>query len=67
MKTIFEAFYSTKDSSESTEECFGTGLGLAFCRLVIDKHQGSITVKSKENEGTTFKISLPKVPPVSLP
>jgi len=65
MKTIFEAFYSTKDSSDSAEECFGTGLGLAFCRLVIDKHQGSITVKSKQGEGTTFKISLPKVPPVS--
>ncbi|NQV32941.1 MAG: ATP-binding protein, partial [Phycisphaeraceae bacterium] len=65
MKTIFEAFYSTKDSSDSAEECFGTGLGLAFCRLVIDKHQGSITVKSKQNEGTTFKISIPKAPPVS--
>ncbi|MCP4450661.1 MAG: HAMP domain-containing histidine kinase [Planctomycetes bacterium] len=65
MSTIFEAFYSTKDSSDSAEECFGTGLGLAFCRLVIDKHHGSITVKSKQNEGTTFKISLPKVPPVS--
>jgi signal transduction histidine kinase len=63
MSTIFEAFYSTKDSTESAEECFGTGLGLAFCRLVIDKHHGSITVKSKKNEGTTFKISLPKVPP----
>ena len=62
MKTIFEAFYSTKDSSESAEECFGTGLGLAFCRLVIDKHHGSITVKSRQNEGTTFKISLPGTP-----
>jgi len=30
MKTIFEAFYSTKDSTDSAEECFGTGLGLAF-------------------------------------
>jgi len=62
MKTIFEAFYSTKDSSESAEECFGTGLGLAFCRLIIDKHHGSIVVKTKQNEGTTFKISLPKSP-----
>lgn len=65
MKTIFEAFYSTKDSSDAAEECFGTGLGLAFCRLVIDKHHGGITVKSRQNEGTTFKISLPKVPPAS--
>jgi signal transduction histidine kinase len=62
MQTIFEAFYSTKNSSESADECFGTGLGLAFCRLVIDKHQGSITVKSKQGEGTTFKIILPQNP-----
>lgn len=60
MENIFEAFYSTKDSSESMQECFGTGLGLAFCRLIVDKHDGRITVTSKLTEGTSFRIELPQ-------
>ena len=59
LENIFEAFYSTKDSSDIREECFGTGLGLAFCRLVIDSHDGHISVKSKLSQGTTFSITLP--------
>ncbi len=62
LKNIFEAFYSTKDSSDIREECFGTGLGLAFCRLVIDAHDGHISVKSKLAQGTTFSITLPQMP-----
>lgn len=38
----------------------GTGLGLAICRKIMDIHEGSITANSKENEGATFHISLPK-------
>jgi len=59
LENIFEAFYSTKDSSDVREECFGTGLGLAFCRLVIDSHDGHISVKSKLSQGTTFSITFP--------
>jgi len=62
LENIFEAFYSTKDSSDVREECFGTGLGLAFCRLVIDSHDGHISVKSKMTQGTTFSITLPSMP-----
>lgn len=66
LKNIFEAFYSTKDSSDVREECFGTGLGLAFCRLVIDSHDGHISVKSKVAQGTTFSITLPHMPTVKV-
>ncbi|HCQ12927.1 ATP-binding protein [Flavobacterium sp.] len=38
----------------------GTGLGLAACVKVIDKLQGSITVDSIPNKGTTFTFSIPK-------
>lgn len=38
----------------------GTGLGLAACVKVIDKLQGSITVDSKLDKGTTFTFSIPK-------
>jgi signal transduction histidine kinase len=37
----------------------GTGIGLTLCKKIIEKHNGSISVKSKVNEGTTFIISLP--------
>ena len=52
---IFEPYFSTKET--------GTGLGLAIVKKAIEDHQGSITVKSKVGEGTTFTITLP----VSVP
>ena len=56
---IFSAFYSNKDSTAATDECFGTGLGLAFCRLVMDAHGGEIAVSSTPGKGTTFTLGLP--------
>lgn len=41
------------------EEYEGTGIGLAIVKKIIDKHKGSITAKSKENEGAEFIIVLP--------
>ncbi|MNK03545.1 Sensor protein kinase WalK [compost metagenome] len=37
------------------------GLGLHISRQIIERHGGSITVNSKENEGTTFQITIPLV------
>lgn len=37
----------------------GTGVGLAICRKIVDRHGGSITAQSKQNEGAKFIISLP--------
>ena len=37
----------------------GSGLGLAFCRQVIERHRGSIRTESSEGQGTTFTFSLP--------
>lgn len=48
---VFEPYFSTKET--------GTGLGLAIVKKVIDDHGGTITVKSKQGEGTTFTITLP--------
>ena len=36
-----------------------SGLGLTFCKLVVDLHGGMIWVRSKEGEGSTFFVQLP--------
>ncbi len=38
----------------------GTGLGLAFCKLAIEAHNGRIWVESQPGDGATFKIELPQ-------
>ena len=37
----------------------GNGIGLAICRRIIERHQGSISVISTPNEGSEFVVSLP--------
>lgn len=59
IETIFEAFYTTKNQKEDAQQS-GAGLGLAFCKKVIEAHNGEISVESKEDVGTKFKIVLPK-------
>lgn len=49
---IFESFYTDKKG--------GFGLGLSFCRRVIESFGGTITCDSKEGEWTEFTITLPR-------
>jgi signal transduction histidine kinase len=41
------------------EEFEGTGIGLALCKKIVEKHNGFISVRSKIDEGSTFIVSLP--------
>ncbi len=38
----------------------GTGIGLALCKRIVEKHNGFISARSKPGEGATFIISLPR-------
>lgn len=60
LENIFETFYTTKASKCSPAEDSGAGIGLAFCKMIIDGHRGRISVESKPGNGSNFKINLPK-------
>lgn len=57
LEHIYERFYRV-DKSHS-REIGGTGLGLAITRNAVLMHRGSITVTSREGEGTTFLVKIP--------
>ena len=52
--TIFEPFVTTKGEK-------GTGLGLWIVRGIINNHAGKISVRSRQGQGTVFKIEIPVV------
>lgn len=47
---IFEPFFSTKPT--------GTGLGLSIARIIVDKHQGSLSAQGHGENGTSFIVTL---------
>lgn len=50
-KKIFDLYFTTKKD--------GNGLGLSIAQKIIHQHNGVISVSSKQNLGTTFKVILP--------
>ncbi len=50
---LFEPFFTTKKKGK------GVGLGLSVAYGIIREHEGSIYVKSKVGQGTTFQVKLP--------
>ncbi|MGI8649199.1 MAG: ATP-binding protein, partial [Rubrobacter sp.] len=51
---VFERFYRTASAPE------GFGLGLPLCKELIERMAGSISLRSREGEGTVVKIELPE-------
>jgi signal transduction histidine kinase len=41
----------------------GTGVGLAICRKIVDRHSGTITARSNPGQGATFVVTLPVIQP----
>jgi len=48
---VFEPFYTTKDK--------GTGIGLFLANKIVEAHGGTIEARSREGEGSEFRIELP--------
>ncbi|MDH6303508.1 signal transduction histidine kinase [Parabacteroides sp. PF5-5] len=48
---VFVPFFTTKNG--------GSGIGLSICRQIINRHGGSISVRSETEKGTTFKLQFP--------
>lgn len=57
---IFDRFYSTKTGPDESGKG-GSGLGLASCKTIIEKHRGLIRVESTPGKGTAFTVKLPTV------
>lgn len=51
LNKIFNLYYTTKEN--------GTGIGLSIVQQIVSQHNGTIEIKSKENKGTIFTITLP--------
>lgn len=56
---IFEKFTQAKGSKR------GTGLGLTFCKMVVEAHGGKIWVESEMHKGSKFIFTLPMAGPAS--
>ncbi|NQS91311.1 MAG: GHKL domain-containing protein, partial [Chloroflexi bacterium] len=56
---VFDRFW--KGDKTRSRGSGGSGLGLAIARQLVTAHNGSISVDSKEGEGTKFIVSLPRI------
>ena len=61
LSRLFDPGFTTKGRG------VGTGLGLALCYRIVDKHKGRIEVDSTVGEGTEFTVTLPYKEPTSDP
>jgi light-regulated signal transduction histidine kinase (bacteriophytochrome) len=56
----FDRIFQIFQRLQPREEYAGTGIGLAICKRITDRHKGKIWLESEINKGTTFYFQIPK-------
>jgi len=56
---VFERFYRSEQMQ--ARKARGTGLGLSMVQSIVEAHAGRVEVQSRENEGATFLVRLPRL------
>ena len=54
---IFTDFFRAENAMKAST--MGTGIGMSIIKSIVEEHDGTISVKSREGEGTTFTVRLP--------
>jgi signal transduction histidine kinase len=58
LDNMFQAFFTTKSN--------GMGLGLAICRMIIERHGGQLSVSAADPGGAIFEFVLPQIEPAAV-
>ncbi|WP_338239293.1 hybrid sensor histidine kinase/response regulator transcription factor [Persicobacter diffluens] len=57
---VFTRYYTKDYGNRKTGKGYGAGIGLNLSKKIVELHQGEIYVNSREHEGTSFVVELPK-------
>ena len=63
LERIFEPGFRSRDARAERQR--GLGLGLRIVQTIVERHGGRVTVESRVDRGTTFRLSLPRAAAVS--